>query len=161
MPAMKRQDRRHVLAAAVREELFPLVTELGFENIRAHPELQENYSRAAAWTFVRIGGDRVNELDFQWDRWGRPWFIINFETRPHPCEFDLIDASSRVYPSMNTLFRMLLRGEPAWFGEGRHRLDGVIADATQGVLDLDVYFRTGKSTRRVHTPRREHPGLSG
>ena len=77
----------HPLREAVKQHFYPFAESKGFDRAKSsHPHFT---------TFRRIGPDIVHVFDVQWDKYGRPKFVINFaeaESGPSPDAIETQDC---------------------------------------------------------------------
>ena len=140
---------RPELRAAVAKRLVPHLESLGFESTR-RKATKARWAELArrGYGYARQRGARVDVLAVYWDKYGRPWFYIDFAS----CEADEIGPDSRPNSWRAGMLRPA-RGRfgssPQWFGKGQ-RPDVAVDLAIERMAELELYFTSGQETAHIH-----------
>jgi hypothetical protein len=133
----------------LRERLLPLITSLGFAIVG-----RDKPNRFPA-RYRRDRNDVVDLLEFQWDKYGGPYFIIAFRPMENAKDIGRLAVNSERNWYWNFGFRASARkGREKWFGAGRVRrlIEGRrwICDSVEGaslrVTEIDTFLRGGTSS---------------
>jgi hypothetical protein len=142
---MNRDDHRKSLHREIDRRLKPRIRALGFESTRT------KFGKAAwpgeaqkGWAYARRRSGNVDHLDIRWEKYGAPWFVIDFDTRRQGAEFG--DESISL-GELNALYagplRRVLRLRGRWFGRGHNA--AVAVDMALSALDQMEAFFAGAS----------------
>lgn len=145
--------RTTALRAALKHTLFPLLERRGF--------LIDKSGQPLFTTFRRRVGDDVHVIDLQWDKYGRPNFVLNFgkapaqgivrqgeQVRPEQAEvfdcqprFRLQRAHGRTVASWYRLRRPWLQQIVLW---SRDRSpDDVVGEVVAHLHEVEAWYRDG------------------
>ena len=150
LPTMGRESRRKILHTEIDQRLKPLLLELGFENTRtragkaAWPGMAE-----AGFGYARWRSGYVDGLDFFWDKYGEPWFVIFFTTAKEE-DFGQVQKSQsgEVQAVEASGLLKLLNFPERWFGRV-HSPARAIDLAIEGLNQLNEYLRSGAPGKHV------------
>jgi hypothetical protein len=144
-------EKRKALVDAVRKDVRPFILWLGFEPDRRSPE--ERSWRWQRGAFLRRRELHLDELSIQWERRGRPRFIINFWTsqtermevalRPSRYFKRNLENLAQIYPSKDTGWLAW----PPWYG--RDSIAETVRVARARLVELDLFLRTGAPTTHL------------
>jgi hypothetical protein len=150
---MSKHQKREELAKGVRENLIPTLEQLGFESTRK--DISEHSDDPMLGHFFRrTRNGYEDEIWIHWDKYGRPRFILEFKTTQEERMSSGNKKAAtkiiygRIYPSHGPLWRILLGGEPSWFGSSRSTKKTVDV-ARNRVHELDEYLRLGRPMRYI------------
>lgn len=105
-----RKAARDLLKRELVINAIPHLQGLGFSSPR---RLREGYS--GLW--LRDRGEAIDLLDFQWDKYRRPSFGINFRDVAHPDDLRVVrGAPNRASPWDFGLHASMAQGRHRWFG---------------------------------------------
>jgi hypothetical protein len=145
--------RTTALRAALRQSLFPVLEHRGF--------VIDKSGQPLFTTFRRRVGDDVHVIDLQWDKYGRPNFVLNFgkapaqgivrQGQPVPADkaevFDcqprlrLQRARGRTTASWYRLRRPWLEQIVRWSRD--RNPDEVVGDVVAHLQELEAWYRDG------------------
>jgi hypothetical protein len=147
--------RRSELRAAVKKRLVPHFETLGFESTRKKAT-KAHWAELNRWGYgyARRRGACIDFLEVYWDKYGRPWFYIDFAT----CQTAEIAGNS-----LPDSWRSgLLRSGSDWLGFGgqwygkSQRPEVAVDLAIERMAELELYFTSGRVT--AHTSISEESG---
>ncbi|MEO8113604.1 MAG: hypothetical protein ABI655_04420 [Phenylobacterium sp.] len=149
----RRQAYRKALKAALKARFVPYLITLGFESTRKNAT-KAAWSELNRWEYDygRRRDSRVDFLSLHWERYGAPWFEINFGT----CEVTEIVPGSLPASwrsgEIRSGFYPFPWGLVGWGGHwfGQHRDPNLAVDlAICRMAELDEFFRSGREGEHV------------
>jgi len=150
MTTNRRKAHRKALHDEVRSRLVPRLLELGYESTRtragkaAWPE-----EAGKGWGYARRRGDFVDRLELRWEKYGAPWFVIDFETGRRDASYR---NKSTAFGELNARYAgpigRVLGVAGRWFGQG-HDATAAIDMALSSIDQLEAYFETGDRGRQL------------
>ncbi len=141
------RDQKELLKAEMRDVLAPTLQSLGFKFT------SNNMRHSFPITWFRDNTHQIDVVQFQWDKYGRPRFVINF--RPFESQDDLVICRERPN-SINAEefgFRAYMEDnrEPRWFAPDwligmvnpRAEFRRVVRICRDRIREIDGFFKGG------------------
>jgi len=151
------------LRQAIKANFLPLMVGKGFEpDLSLMPQFM---------TFRRITPDKIYVCDIQWEKYGRPRFVMNFgNCGPrgvvcHGNEIDPVKIFTSHTPEHGRLAPGLGATASGWFRQDRTLLDwllarsrmksaeDVVADLIRLFVEVEEYWSAGKLGRHIRVRR--------
>src|SRR5262245_40753037 len=138
------------LREAVKARFYPFAEAKGFVRDKStHPHFT---------TFRRVQSGMVNVFDVQWDKYGRPRFVINFGEVPHEASMDSVETQDckillRLQPSKSSpRWWRLLKPWREILRTGRFRYKPTeVVDQTIAVFhEMEAWWSQHKEGPHVH-----------
>jgi hypothetical protein len=164
---MNPDAHRKALHQALKARVIPHILALGFDKTGTQAGRERWPGEAkSGWDYARRRGAMLDRLHIRWEKYGDPWFVIDFETALEgapPRDASLQMGEIQTAWSKGLLRRLNYPGR--WFGRGHD--PEIAADlAISGLDQLDEFLRTGHAGRQIRRtmihgelagPRRMHP----
>lgn len=140
------------LRAAMREQLLPDLKQRGFA-------FSPTSKAAFPTRYTRILPNRIDTIEFQWDKYGRPFFIINFRSVESRVDVERATADAKIAWRWNGYFRASAsKSGERWFGPrgfwrlASHLVDvgAIVAEARARLGEIDAFMRGGTPSRYLH-----------
>ena len=134
----------------VKSRLVPHLRALGFESTRTKAGKTAWPGEAEkGWGYVRRRDGFIDHLDIRWDKYGAPWFVIDFETAREgaPYRHESFRFGEVRTPRLPRVWR-LIYPYGRWFGKA-HPAAPAIDLAISGVDQLEDFLRTDLAGTQV------------
>lgn len=151
---MTKKEHTEKLKGAVRENLFPIMDQLGFDASRKK-STNETKGAIRGFVFFRQREGFEDKVEFYWDKWGAPLFMIQFittqkermKTPGMPMPDHIIWG--RFGPGHRAIWQRYLGiiGD-GWYGRFGS-IENTIETAKDRLVDLDAYLKTGSCWQYV------------
>ena len=142
------------LREAVKKRFYPFIEAKGFSRVKStHPHFT---------TFRKPNGSSVQVFDVQWDKYGRPSFVINFGEGPNTeAEPEQCDVLCRLQPDKDSPRWWRLRKpllEIFKTGRIKYEPEEVVAQVIACFGEAEAWWAEKKEGAHVQVCWRKRPG---
>lgn len=151
-PINEDKQAKRYLEDLLLEHVAPELKALGFKPTRrAGTGFPRRYARDV--------GNRIDLLDFQWDKYRRPYFIINFRSVEDPDDLEKARRDPKHAWAWNGSFRAGPSAwSPRWFGQMGiltsvlrlpWRLETEMTTIKRRLREIDAFLKGGRPSRNL------------
>lgn len=160
------REKRRALKFGVRTRLIPHIQSLGFQ--RPHTKANRPHwpEFTPDWPFGRIRGTQTDFLDIQWEKYGSPRFVMNFELLPtealHRC-WEAVDEAQNIARLKSGHFGVpwgMLGFGGVWFGPGQSA-EAAVDLAIRRVSEWDEVLKGGEAAPLARLVERGYLARTG